>query len=91
MEGWIQVEVHAVDSILSIKVTDNGRGIPDASLTMLHKWLEDETIAATDEHVGIRNIASRLKLIYGSNAAFHIYSPPEGGTSIHIILPDKEV
>lgn len=91
MEGLIKIEIHIVNSCLSIKITDNGRGIPPSSLDMLREWLGDsEIMTAAEEHVGIRNIVGRIKLIYGNTAEFTIESELGQGTSIHIILPEKE-
>lgn len=89
-EGSIHVDIHTIEEALFIQVTDNGRGIPDASLLMLQSWLEEEDMTATDEHIGIRNIAGRLRLIYGDRANLTIFCPETGGTCIQIILPDKE-
>lgn len=89
-EGIIKIKINAIESALSIEVTDNGRGIPDSSLIMLQEWLKDDITVSDDEHIGIRNIVSRMKFLYGESASFTIDCPANGGTHIHIILPDKE-
>lgn len=89
-QGHIDVEIKADDSVLSITVCDDGRGIPPASLRLLQEWLnEPEIQIAADEHIGIRNINNRIRLIYGDKGTFTIDSPSEGGTVIHIILPNE--
>lgn len=89
-QGKIQVELRADSSTLSIKVQDNGRGIPPASLKLLQEWLNEEEIQiGSDEHIGIQNINARIRLIYGNRGSFFIDSPPSGGTVIHIILPNE--
>ena len=88
--GHIQISIRSCDSALSITVQDNGRGIPAASLKMLQEWLNEDTIQIkNDEHIGIRNIYNRILLIYRGKGSFTITCPPEGGTIIQIILPDK--
>lgn len=87
-EGHIQITISQQNSNLFIKVQDNGRGIPPASLKMLQEWLSEETIQIqNDEHIGIRNIYNRILLIYKGKGSFTIDSPAEGGTVIEIILP----
>lgn len=91
MEGMIHIEITLIDSSLSIKVEDNGRGIPSASLKMLKEWLNEyDELSDSEEHTGIRNIVGRIRLIYGTETDFTIDSHPGEGTCIHIILPDKE-
>ena len=89
MEGQISIHIHSTESRqLSIKVADNGRGIPASSLSMLQEWLKDEKVVPEDEHIGIRNIVSRIRFLYGEDASFTISCPSCGGTLIHILLPE---
>lgn len=89
--GHIRIKICTLDTFLSITVQDNGRGIPSASLKMLQEWLsEDKIQIKNDEHVGIRNIYNRILLIYKGKGSFTIDSPPEGGTIIKILLPDRK-
>lgn len=90
-QGRIEIEIKTIENALSIRVQDDGRGIPPTSLKLLHEWLGESDIhIATDEHIGIRNIYARIRLIYGEEGSFTIDSPKEGGTIIQILLPDKE-
>lgn len=89
MEGQISIHIHSTESRQpSIKVADNGRGIPASSLSMLQEWLKDEKVVPEDEHIGIRNIVSRIRFLYGEDASFTISCPSCGGTLIHILLPE---
>lgn len=91
IEGLIKIVICSEKSSLSIKVIDNGIGISEEKMAKLNEWLnEPETVVDTEEHVGIRNIVSRIRLIYGEQASFFISSQPGNGTSIHIILPKEE-
>lgn len=89
--GLVTVSISQKDSSLSITIADHGRGIPEASLEMLRKWLGEDTIRFDFEnHIGIRNIVGRIRLIYEDSASFLITCPREGGTRIHITLPKKQ-
>lgn len=90
-DGLISIRIHMIEESLSIEIADNGRGIPPCSLNMLNEWLRDETNTLENEHIGIRNIVGRMKLLYGENADFSIDCPAEGGTCIHIVLPDNRM
>lgn len=90
-EGTIHVSIWQTDQMLFIKVSDDGRGIPPATLAMLQEWLHNKmTSPNTEEHIGIRNIVNRILLIYGDKASLTIDSVLNQGTTIQIILPRKE-
>ena len=87
-EGHIKIAIRLREDALSILVRDDGRGIPPVSLKLLQEWFnEKDILIATDEHIGIRNIYNRIRLIYGDKGSFTIDSPSSGGTVIHIVLP----
>lgn len=91
-EGHILIKISQEDGFLHIKVQDDGRGIPAASLKMLQEWLSEESIQIqNDEHIGIRNIYNRILLIYKGEGSFSIDSPPGCGTIIEITLPMEDV
>lgn len=90
-QGHILIEIQTLDTSLSIKVEDNGQGIPPASLKLLQEWLNESDISiAADEHIGLRNIYNRIRLIYGEKGTFTVDSSLGNGTTIHIILPEEE-
>lgn len=90
-DGLISIRIHMVEHSLSIEIADNGRGIPPCSLNMLKEWLKDDANPLENEHIGIRNIVGRMKLLYGENAELSIDCPSAGGTRIHIMLPDNQM
>lgn len=60
---------------LDLTVQDNGDGFSEKTLEELSK--DDQTMYATD-HVGIRNIRQRFRLIYGKDVLFAFYNTPQG-------------
>ena len=90
-KGTIKIGIQLQNKMLSISLSDNGRGIPPASLSILREWLTEDTITFDFEnHIGIRNIVGRIRLLYGASASFDISCPAAGGTHIQILLPQKE-
>lgn len=91
-EGSIHVSIRKVNEKLAITVSDDGRGIPPATLKMLQEWLLIKgNVNPTQEHVGILNILNRMQLIYGEEASLTIDSKLNRGTTIDITLPRKEL
>lgn len=91
-EGSIYVVIQKTEEKLSVTVSDDGRGIPPATLKMLQEWLLlKETVNHAEEHMGILNIVNRMQLIYGEEASMTIDSKLDEGTIIRILLPRKEI
>lgn len=91
-EGSIHVSIRKVNEKLAITVSDDGRGIPPATLKMLQEWLLIKgNVNPTQEHMGILNIVNRMRLIYGEEASLTIDSKLNRGTTIDITLPRKEL
>lgn len=88
-EGTIWISIHRHERALSVTVSDDGRGIPPSTLKMLQEWLQKEPDEHPAEHIGIRNIRNRMRLIYVESASLTIDSTLSHGTAINIILPEK--
>lgn len=91
-EGSIHVIIKKLNGKLAITVSDNGRGIPPATLKMLQEWLLlQKTVDHAEEHMGILNIVNRMRLIYGDESSLTIDSKLNAGTTINILLSRKEI
>ena len=74
---------NGVDRFLDLTVQDNGEGFSEQVLADLN--IDDQKVYATD-HVGIRNIRQRFRLIYGTKVMFAFYNTPQGPVS-EIVIP----
>ena len=69
--------------MLSVRVKDNGKGIPAQKLIELREGLAEEDFAG---HIGMKNVYRRLKLYFGDRADMSISSEENSGTEIIITI-----
>jgi sensor histidine kinase YesM len=80
----ISAESGATDATISVR--DNGPGISEDKLKIVldsfhEKWEERES-----EHIGLKNLNTRLKLLYGDQAGLFILTD-ETGTEMRMQIP----
>lgn len=80
----ISVLTQLCDDDFIIKVHNNGVGIPQTRLDELRTSLQRDDIPS--EHIGLLNINSRIKLLFGERYGLSIFSD-ENGVSVIIKLP----
>jgi two-component system sensor histidine kinase YesM len=73
-----------------IAVVDNGPGIVPERLDHILKSFQVEWEDREGESIGLKNVNTRLKLIYGEEARIDIRTGAEG-TEMRMILPREEV
>ncbi|MEB4782294.1 histidine kinase [Paenibacillus jamilae] len=84
----ISAESGATDATISVR--DNGPGISEDKLKIVldsfhEKWEERE-----NEHIGLKNLNTRLKLLYGDQAGLFILTD-ETGTEMRMQIPREGV
>jgi two-component system sensor histidine kinase YesM len=72
-----------------LSVADNGPGIPPDRLREIRQMLEAGWEDREGGSIGLQNLGTRLKLIYGEAARLEIRTD-EAGTEMRIVLPDGE-
>ncbi len=71
----------------TVIVSDNGVGISQSRLSELNAILENsDTIWDSEEHIGIKNVNKRIKLIYGEDYGLKIQSEEDNGTRVEIMI-----
>lgn len=83
----ISVRSFVENDFVNIIVEDNGLGMDYKTLEKITKSFESDKFA--DKNIGICNVYSRLKLIYGDNADLQIYSEENKFTKILILIPKE--
>ena len=82
--GCVEIEIKKDDDLLRISVKDDGVGISQEEMEKLKGRLESPF--STGEHIGLYNVAARLRLS-GQKHGLEIQSEAEGGTCAVMHLP----
>jgi len=88
-EWRIKVEANISNQILTISVSDNGKGMKNEQIKILDTDLgnPDNTLRTGTSHIGIRNVNARLCLLYGIAHRLRFKSKEEEGTTFYIEIP----
>lgn len=85
----IAVKIQKEGGFLHLSVTDNGRGMTAERLKEIRSMTEPNR--ADGRGIGLTNLASRLKILYGGKASLSIQSSPDSGTAVELYIPvEKE-
>lgn len=89
--GTLYIGARLDESKLLISIYDDGVGIPPAELESLQAQLKNPpaSISGATGHVGLMNVACRVRLQYGARYGLWIESEPGGGTRQILTLPAK--
>ncbi len=72
---------------LVLTVEDNGCGIPAPQLARLQAELrQDDMTPEATAHIGLRNVNSRIRYLYGEDCGVFIDSPAQQGTVVTVRL-----
>ena len=78
---------------IRIEVEDDGCGMEEEALEKIREqmstWDEDQAFEMTQHGIGISNVYRRMRLFYGAQASFDIYSGKGKGTRIVMRLPEE--
>lgn len=99
VHGFMERERDAISKIrvrgeiksgkLIIAIEDNGIGMTEPQISEMNAKLE--AVGATDQrdadHIGLRNILQRMKLIYGESASMNIESNAGEGITVYMYIP----
>lgn len=99
--GRLTVLLERTDRLLKITVSDDGAGMDEATLSRLSDRLDKSGRAFQEEReeagggVALVNVNNRIHLLFGEQYGLHVYSMPDVGTDVQIVLPmivsDREV
>nr|WP_308627649.1 histidine kinase [uncultured Eisenbergiella sp.] len=90
LEDMLQIHLEAVlaEDVLTLRISDCGPGFPEA---MLEELNASGTVSPDErgEHIGIHNVLSRMRLLYGTAYGYHFANLPGEGAQVELILPQQ--
>ena len=86
IQGVVHIKIYQREEQMLIEVTDNGVGITPLTVAKLNEDMHDKYTLG-EEHIGIRNVNQRLRLLLGDEAEIKIASKAGEQTKITLLLP----
>ena len=87
--GVISISCRNAGEYMRLEIINSGRGITPEDRQKIDAALRGETDSGT--HLGLANISSRLKLIYGGQAEIRVESDGEMRTAVRIDVPHSQI
>ncbi len=81
--GRVVVRSHRQDGRIVIEVEDNGLGMSDDRLEQAAAGA-----GGPGGGIGLRNVAERLRVMYGDRSGLRLTRTPGGGTTVRVEIPD---
>jgi len=88
-QGVVTIKGYRKEEQLAIEITDNGVGMAMEKMVRLNEDMNHK-YALSKEHIGIRNVNQRLKLLLGDAAGISISSKEGSKTVVTVLLPLQE-
>ncbi len=86
--GMVALTGHEEDDCLIFEIKDNGEGIPENICEVVNNTLDKSKITEDyKQSIGLINVQSRLKLLYGDDYGMIILKSEKSGTHIKIRIP----
>ena len=85
-DNEIDISAKAVNGRLVISICDNGQGIRGEKLESIRRSLEQD-LEQRGENIGLGNVSSRIRLIYGECGTVKLVSREGRGTHVTLLLP----
>ncbi len=86
----IRISVRSQQDMLSVIVSDDGKGIPAEKISALFHQSENRPLGSMT-HIGLYNIHRRIVLHYGSQYGLDVSSQTGRGTAVILRLPYEEL
>lgn len=85
-QGHVTITGKQLDEIICLTVEDDGVGMEQSDCIALNEELLNRYEKVCD-HVGIRNVNQRIKILFGEDYGICVNGKEEGGLSVRVLLP----
>lgn len=91
--GTVRVNLDTTLNKLLITISDNGVGIPEEQVEKINGYFDRIAVSYVGEDnkkqggIAMKNVNSRIKLLFGEDYGVHVYSVEQMGTDVMITLP----
>lgn len=90
--GNIYIQFERTEERLIIRISDDGVGMDEETLTKLNRKLGKNLDSYVDKEekqggIALANVNNRIHLIFGEEYGIHVYSIPQSGTDVEISIP----
>lgn len=91
--GIVRVKIDTTIHKLLITISDNGVGMPEEQVEKINSYFDKVAVSYVGEDkkkrggIAMKNVNSRIKLLFGENYGIHAYSVEGIGTDIKMALP----
>ena len=72
-----------------IKVEDNGQGLVPEEFRRLNRIIS-ENLNLNDQHIGLKNVNQRIKLVFCSDYGLSLKHHSGGGTEVELSFPRRK-
>lgn len=83
--GRINLTVYCRNERLYVEITNNGNRLTEEEQERIRRLLSDEGVSG--EHMGLRNVAHRLRLLFGNKASISVHLDAKGQTVAAFSIP----
>lgn len=87
--GLISIIGYEETQAVVLKIKDNGVGVGQAAADKLNQSFRSDEIKE-NEHIGLRNVNQRLRLIFGAPYGLHVAGKEGEGTIVEMRLPRQQ-
>ncbi len=84
-DARLVIHVYKKKDDIFIEIRDNGKGMDHYELGHLRKIMKDEQ--GDDNHIGVRNVNQRIRLLFGGEYGVEVDSEKNVGTKVVIHIP----
>jgi len=87
--GLITIQIAHEAQYIVFVISDNGMGMTEQKLKELESYFSDDE--QMGDNVGMKNVFTRLRIVYGNEFTYKMESEEGSGTRIMLRLPMKEM